>query len=134
VEPAVSQLLATEQGPRIHTIESFEGFLEEVVRHVQESGQLLLFVGEHLRLEITLLRHPKNPRVIWGLKAHEDWAFKATLLRFARDTQAVHVILLCRTNEQDEDHGWLAKRSSDGFWASALPSEQTDQFLHRCHA
>lgn len=124
----MSQLQAMEP---TSTLESFEAFLEDVEHHVQESAHLLIFVGEHLRLEITLLRHDKNPRVIWGLKTHEDWAFKATLLRFARGRQPVHLVLSVETGGPDEIHSWVAKRSKDGFWASALPSEQAIQFWQR---
>ena len=127
----MSQLQATEE---VSTIGSFEAFLAEVERHVQDSGQLLLFVGEHLRLEITLMRHNKNPRVIWGLKAHEDWAYKATLLRFSRGYQSVHAILSVEAEGQYEIRGWVAKRTMDSFWASELSSAQADQFWQRCLA
>ena len=127
----MSQLQATEAAP---TLGSFEAFLAEVERHVQDSGQLLLFVGDHLRLEITLLRHNKNPRVIWGLKAHEDWAYKASLLRFSRGHQPVHLILSVETDGQYQISGWVARRTMDRFWASELPAAQADQFWQRCLA
>jgi hypothetical protein len=111
---------------------SFEGFLAEVERCVPDAGQLLLFTGEHLRLEVMLLKHEKNPRVIWGLKRHEDWAFKATLLRFARGSDPVHLVLSTEHEGGYRLRGWVVKRSWDSFWASPLPSEQTNGFWERC--
>jgi hypothetical protein len=115
------------------TLGSFEALLEDVERHVQGCGHLLLFVGEQLRLEITLLRHDKNPRVIWGLKTHEDWAFKATLLRFARGLEPVHLIL-SEEEGPSRIHGWEARRTNDSFCASTLPCEQAEQFWRCCLA
>ena len=114
--------------------EGFEGFLAEVERDVPDAAQVLLFSGEHLRLEITLLRHERNPRVIWGLKGHEDWAFKATLLRFARGPQPVRLLRSIEKEGTYELQGWSVQRTMDAFSASPLPSEQTRQFWDRCLA
>jgi hypothetical protein len=111
---------------------TFEGFLADVEHCVPDAGQLLLFSGEHLRLEVMLLRHQKNPRVIWGLKRHEDWAFKATLLRFARGGEPVHLVLSTESDEGYRIHGWVVKRTMDSFWAAPLPAEQTHRFWERC--
>jgi hypothetical protein len=113
---------------------TFEGFLAEVEHCVTDAGQLLLFLGEQLRLEVILLRHQKNPRVIWGLKRHEDWAFKATLLRFARGSDSVHLVLSTEHEGSYQIRGWVVKRSQEGFWASPLPVEQASQFWERCLA
>ena len=111
---------------------TFEGFLADVEHCVPDAGQLLLFYGEHLRLEVMLLRHQKNPRVIWGLKRHEDWAFKATLLRFARGSEPVHLVLSTEDQDGYRVRGWVVKRSMDSFWAAPLPSEQASRFWERC--
>ena len=111
---------------------TFEGFLADVEHSVPDAGQLLLFSGEHLRLEVMLLRHHKNPRVIWGLKRHEDWAFKATLLRFARGSEPVHLVLSTEDEGGYRIRGWVVKRTVDAFWAAPLPLEQTQRFWERC--
>jgi len=111
---------------------TFEGFLAEVEHCVSDAGQLLLFAGDHLRLEVMLLRHQKNPRVIWGLKRHEDWAFKATLLRFARGSDPVHLVLSTESVEGYRIQGWVVKRSMDSFWAAPLADAQTHRFWERC--
>jgi len=111
---------------------TFEGFLTDVEDCVPDAGQLLLFSGEHLRLEVMLLRHHKNPRVIWGLKRHEDWAFKATLLRFARGSEPVHLVLSTEDEGNYRIRGWVVKRTMDAFWAAPLPAEQTHRFWERC--
>jgi hypothetical protein len=114
------------------TSSTFEGFLVDVEHCVSDAGQLLLFSGEHLRLEVMLLRHQKNPRVIWGLKRHEDWAFKATLLRFARGSEPVHLVLSTEDEGSYRIRGWVVKRTMDAFWAAPLPAEQTHRFWERC--
>ncbi len=111
---------------------TFEGFLADVERCVSDAGQLLLFSGEHLRLEVMLRRDQKNPRVIWGLKRHEDWAFKATLLRFARGSEPVHLVLSTESEEGYRIRGWVVKRSMDSFWAAPLPAKQASRFWERC--
>lgn len=111
---------------------TFEGFLADVEGCVPDAGQLLLFSGEHLRLEVMLLRHQMNPRVIWGLKRHEDWAFKATLLRFARGSEPVHLVLSTEEEGSYRIRGWVVKRTMDSFWAAPLPTDQTHRFWERC--
>jgi hypothetical protein len=112
--------------------DSFEGFLTEVEHGVPDAGQLLLFTGEYLRLEVMLLKHEKNPRVVWGLKPHEDWAFKATLLRFARGRDPVHLILSTEHEGFYQLRGWVVQRTWDSFRAAPLPPEQTKDFWERC--
>jgi hypothetical protein len=114
------------------TSNTFEDFLMDVEHCVRDAGQLLLFSGEHLRLEVMLLRHEKNSRVIWGLKRHEDWAFKATLLRFARGRDPVHLVLSTEHEGGYRLRGWVVKRSRESFWASPLPAEQANSFWERC--
>jgi len=121
-----------ESGANPGSSSTFEGFLADVEGCVPDAGQLLLFSGDHLRLEVMLLRHQKNPRVIWGLKRHEDWAFKATLLRFARGSDPVHLVLSTEGEEGYRIRGWVVKRSMDSFWAAPLPAEQTHRFWERC--
>ncbi|MDP1833226.1 MAG: hypothetical protein Q8K67_14300 [Geothrix sp.] len=119
---------------RLVSSDTFEGFLADVEGSVRDAGQLLLFTGGLIRLEIMLLRHEKNPRVIWGLRSHEDWAFKATLLRFARGAEPVHLVLSTEQVGVYQIRGWVVKRSMDRFWASPLLIEQTSQFWNRCLA
>ena len=110
---------------------TFDGFLAEVEQCVPDTGQLLLFTGEQLRLELVLLRHRKNPRVIWGLKSHEDWAFKATLLRFARSMDTVRLVLSSECEAGHRIQGWMLKRSMDSFWAWPLPADQANRLWKR---
>jgi hypothetical protein len=119
---------------RAASIDSFEGFLAEVEGNIADSGELFLFCGDQLRLAVTLLRHEKNPRVIWGLRSHEDWAFKATLLRFARGTDPVHLFLSIEDEAVSRIQGWVVRRTSESFWASPLPDTQTRGFWNRCLA
>jgi hypothetical protein len=70
--------------------------------------------------------------VIWGLKRHEDWAFKATLLRFARGSEPVHLVLSTEDEGGYRIRGWVVKRTVDAFWAAPLPAEQTHRFWERC--
>jgi hypothetical protein len=109
----------------------FEAFLADVEQGITDAGQALLFSGDDLRLDITLLRHAKNPRVIWGLKAHEDWAFKATLLRFARGIHPVHFVLSTEKDGTHQLQGWVVRRTLDAFWASPLPAESVTDFWQR---
>jgi hypothetical protein len=116
------------------TIQSLETFLAALDEKVSHSGKVFLFTGDRLRLDITLLRHDKNPRVIWGLRRHEEWAFKATLLRFARGHEPLHVLLFLEQGEQEEILGWVVGRSLETFWASPISSLQTSYFWERCLA
>ena len=113
---------------------SFDGFMAAVEQHVSHSGQLLLFTGDRLRLDVMLLRQEKNPQVIWGLRRHEDWAFKATLLRFARSSQPVHLLLVTEGADAQQVHGWVVSRTMNDFWASPLTPEQGLQLWERCAA
>ncbi len=131
---AEAPLAATVQADNPVSNNTFEGFLTDVEHFVPDAGQLLLFSGEHLRLEVMLLRHQKNPRVIWGLKRHEDWAFKATLLRFARSSEPVQLILLTRIHGAIQVQGWVVQRTMHDFWASSLAPEYVHQFLESCPA
>ncbi len=111
---------------------TFEDFLAEVERSVTEAGQLLLFTREHLRLEVKLFKREGNPQVVWGLRRHEDWAFKATLLRLARGNDPVHLVLSIELQGGYRIFGWVIKRSMNSFWASPLPLEQAKRFWERC--
>lgn len=106
----------------LNSIRTFEDLLADLERCVQDAGRLWLFSGEDLRLDVMLLRHEKSPQVIWGLKRHEDWVFKATLLRFARDHCPVHLILTAEKKEAGRVRGWVVQRTMDAFWASPLPA------------
>lgn len=110
---------------------TFEGLIADVEHCVPDAGQLLLFLGEHLRLEVMLLRKHQS-RVIWGIKRHEDWAFKATLLRFARGNDTVHLILSTEHEGGYRIRGWVVKRTKESFWASPLPTDQVNSFWERC--
>lgn len=128
-EPFVPDALRAEAPGSIRTFENLIGMVET---SVQDAGQLLLFTGDHLRLEIMLLRHEKNPQVIWGLRRHEDWAFKATLLRFARGGLPVQLILSTEDRGAYQIRGWVVHRTMDAFWASPLPAEHAQRFWERC--
>jgi hypothetical protein len=130
-QPLIPVIQSTEQQGSSNT---FENFLTDVEQWVLHAGQLWLFTGDQLRLQVMVLRHEKNPHLMWGLKRHEDWAFKATLLRFARGGEPVHLVL---STEQDNTHqirGWVLRRTMDTFWASPLPIDQARRFWERCLA
>jgi hypothetical protein len=110
---------------------TYEDFLANLELCISQAGQLQLFLGDQLRLEIMLLRHEKNPHVIWGLKRHEDWAFKATLLRFARGRQPVRLILITETGGVEASRGWVVRRTMERFWASPLTAEDVHLFWQR---
>lgn len=107
--------------------EGFEAFLAEVEAGVSDAAQVRLFQGERLRLEITLLKHERNPRVIWGLKGHEDWAFKATLLRFARGEEPTHLVLAAEGPGTPRMLGWEVSRTQHEFRSQALPEGRLAQ-------
>jgi hypothetical protein len=134
LEPAHPLLPLIQPADHQGSSNTFEDFLADVEQWVPDAGQLWLFTGDRLRLELMVLRHEKNPRVIWGLKHHEDWAFKATLLRFARGSEPVHLILSTEHDNTYQIRGWVARRTMDTFWASPLPNEQTRRFWERCLA
>jgi hypothetical protein len=132
VAPPPAQLHPKEQAQSAPAANrSFDEFLLDVERGVPGAGKLLLFTGKQLRLDIMLLRHEKNPRVIWGLRHHEDWAFKATLLRFARVSQPVHLILSPEPGSGRPISGWVVGRSMDTFWATPMNLEQIESFRER---
>jgi len=108
--------------------EGFETFLAEVEAGVSDAAQALLYCGGQRRLEITLLKHERNPRVIWGLKGHEDWAFKATLLRFARGAEPAHLVLAKEHGGAPRVQGWRVCRTMDAFQARPLSAEQAEAF------
>jgi len=131
VEPL---LAAPRRGHDSGSSTNFDALLLDIEAGVSCAGNLLLFSGDHLRLEITLLRHEMSPRVIWGLKSHHDWVFKATLLRMARRSEPVHLVL-CTFEEGDcQLQGWVVKRTMDSFWAMPLPPEQSERFRAGCLA
>jgi hypothetical protein len=114
------------------SIRAFEDLIEIIEMSVQDAGQLLLFTGDNLRLEIMLLRHERSPHLIWGLRHHEDWAFKATLLRFARGSLPLQLILSTEDGSAYQIRGWVVHRTMDAFWASPLPAEHAQRFWERC--
>jgi hypothetical protein len=65
--------------------------------------------------------------VIWGLKPHEDWAFKATLLRFARGSQPVHILLRGGPQGRIRLQGWVVSRSWEAFRAASLSSDHLSE-------
>jgi len=117
------------------SIGSLEALLQEVEGSIRLQGQASLFVGEHLRLGIFLRRPEGEPRLRWGLRVHEDWAFKATLLRFARGTEPVHLLVESRRDGAEGTWLWVVRRSMESFWASPLSREQAHVFRdrHRGH-
>ncbi|WLT31894.1 hypothetical protein [Geothrix sp. PMB-07] len=118
---------ATQTAEQPVSSEGFEAFLTEVEAGVSDAAHVQLFHGARLRLEITLLKHERNPRVIWGLKGHEDWAFKATLLRFARGAEPTHLVLAAEQNGSAKVRGWEVSRTMDAFRSKALPESQLAQ-------
>jgi hypothetical protein len=106
--------------------DDLDAFLALVEREVHDAARAMLFTGGRHRLEITLLRHERNPRVIWGLKGHEDWAFKATLLRFARSHEPSHFLLASDAAGALQMHGWEVHRTMDAFRATPLSSSQVE--------
>ncbi|WP_306591411.1 hypothetical protein [Geothrix sp. 21YS21S-4] len=124
-------MLQTLPPPESLTHDSFEGFLKTLEGQVRNSGYLLVLLDGRLRLDVMLLRHEKNPRVYWGLKPHQDWAVKATLLRFASGQEPVHVLLSQELDGSYDVVGWLLKRAEGRFWArSILPAQAQSHWEH----
>ena len=114
------------------TCRSFEEFLSQVEDRVHALGHLLLLTDGHLRLVTKLLRHPANPRVHWGLKIHEDWAVKATLLRFAAGRESLEVILSEPRGDSCAVWGWFLKRTSSECMAWSVSEEEARRTWNRC--
>ena len=116
------------------SVHSLEALLEAVEGGLPKRGHAMLFCGESLRLEIALTRREGDATIKWGTHGHESWAFKATLLRFARGDDPLRLLV-----ETSEDgialfRGWVVKRTRDAFWASPLSPEQARQFWEFCPA
>jgi hypothetical protein len=111
--------------------EDLDGFLAEVEDGIRDAAQVVLLYGGQPRLTITLLKHERNPRVIWGLKVHEDWAFKATLLRFARDAQPAHLLRVIEKDGACHVQGWEIHRTMEAFESQPLPTDRAEAFWAR---
>ncbi len=124
-----------EAGPgKPASISSLEALLQELEGNISQQGQASLFVGEQLKLGIVLQRQKGVHRLRWGLREHEGWVFKATLLRFARGAEPVHLIVQWEP-DGETSQAWLLGRSMDSFWALPLSQEQSHAFSnrHRVH-
>ena len=109
-----------------------KGTLEALIKDLEEGvarlGHATLFVGETPRLDIVLQRKEGDGHLRWGLKSHEDWAFKATLLRFARGTEPVHLLVESVQDGAEATRVWVVRRGMETFWASPLSLEQAHDF------
>jgi len=116
---------------QLSSITSLEALLEELEGSIRQQGRATLFLGEQLRLSIFLHRPEGELHLRWGLRVHENWAFKATLLRFARGMEPVH--LLAESGQDGAEGAWLwvVRRSMESFWASPLSREQAHVFRNR---
>jgi len=117
--------------------DDLDDFLAQVEDGIRDAAQVVLLYGGHPRLAITLLKHERNPRMIWGLKAHEDWAFKATLLRFARDAQPAHLLRVIEKDGACHVQGWEIHRTMEAFESRPLPFDRAEAFwarLQKAHA
>jgi len=107
---------------------TLEALLKELEEGTGRLGHATLFVGETPRLDILLQREADGAQLQWGVKSHEDWAFKATLLRFARGTEPVHLIVESGPGGTEEVRVWVVRRGTESFWASPLSREQAHDF------
>ena len=114
------------------SIDTFEGILAEVENGVAQTGHAMLFTEERLRLDIALTRMGESTGLKWGFKTHEEWVFKATLLRFARCSDRLHLVLEELIDDAPELRVWVVGRTLDRIWASPLSYEQVQQFWDRC--
>ena len=108
------------------------GTLEALIKNLEAGvgllGHATLFVGETPRLDIQLQRKEGDGPLRWGVKSHEDWAFKATLLRFARGTEPVHLLVDSGRDGAEGIRVWVVRRGMETFWASPLSSGQAHDF------
>jgi hypothetical protein len=132
MSPEEPLMLETQTAEHPVTQHSLEGLLAEVEDLVRSTGQAFLYTGEQLRLQVTLIRSDRSPRAKWGLKDHEGWAFKATLLRFARGTEPVHLLIETENEGIPVLRCWVVSRNMEAFWASPLSSGQAKHFCEHC--
>ena len=120
---------------QLSSITSLEALLEELEGSIGQQGLATLFLGEQRRLWIFLHRPEGETLLRWGLRVHEGWAFKATLLRFARGTDPVHLLAESGQDGAEGTWLWVVRRSMESFWASPLSREQAHVFRdrHRGH-
>jgi hypothetical protein len=132
MSPEESLMLESQAPEHPVTQHSLEGLLTDVEGSVRSTGQAFLYTGERLRLQVSLIRGDKSPRMKWGLRDHEGWAFKATVLRFARGTEPVHLLVETEHEGVPSLKAWVISRSIDAFWASPLSPGQAKHFCEHC--
>jgi hypothetical protein len=127
-------MYGSDQADLLVSSHTLEGFLTEVESCISETGKAMLLAGEppFLKLTISITRSDGNDPIKWGLKAHEDWAFKASLFRFARNGDPVHFLFEATNHENVILRGWVVSRTSNSFWASSLSTEQAQSVWDRC--
>ncbi len=108
---------------------SLDEFLSDVEADILGSGTAYLFSGTRLGLTVPVLREPGQAKVKWGRKAHEDWAFKATLLRFAWDARHALLLVVSGEGATQRRSGWLAVCSARDFAAYPMNPDQVDSLL-----
>ena len=127
-------MMALSAPPMYHQTSPTEskGTLEALIKDLEAGvgplGHATLFVGETPRLDIQLQRKEGDGPLRWGVKSHEDWAFKATLLRFARGTEPVHLLVDSGRDGAEGIRVWVVRRGMETFWASPLSSGQAHDF------
>jgi hypothetical protein len=115
--------------PRAKGAITLNEFLSDIEADILGSGTAYLFSGTRLGLTVPVLRMPGQGKVKWGTKAHEDWAFKATLLRFAWDVRHALLLLVSGQGAGQRRSGWLAVCSTHGLVVYSLSADQIDSLL-----
>lgn len=111
------------------SLRSLDDFLSEVEATLLERGLAYLYCGNRLGLQVSFRRQSGSARVKWGIKPHEDWVFKATFMRFARN--AAHAVLVVEAGHDTtwRRSGWIAAASGNGLSVLALKPQQIATLL-----
>jgi hypothetical protein len=102
------------------TLHSIEALLSIVATEVDEFGHAFLFAGEHLALDLPIVP-AAGKKMKWGVAAHHDWAFEATLVRFARSNESARLLIVSGHGEDQKVVAWVLGHSMASFWAARMP-------------
>jgi hypothetical protein len=105
------------------TLHSIEALLSIVATEVDGLGHAFLFSGDRLALDLPL-GPVEGKNIKWGMAAHHDWAFEATLLRFAKSHEPARLLIASGQGNEPRIAGWIIGHSTSSFWAARMPQVQ----------
>ena len=106
------------------TLHSIEALLSIVATEVDGTGHAFLFSGDRLGLDLPIVPMGSK-KMKWGTAAHHDWAFEATLLRFARSHEPARLVIASGQGSELSVRGWVIGHSMQSFWATRMSPEQS---------